>query len=327
MDKGNLKVFRQTFPTMSLAAFLSLLPFSLKAQEDFDDCCCCGFIPCYQTVAEFDLGYRTDSFRFETSFSTGIEDIVSKVKWSDLQIFEIAGFVKYEADCNVYIRGLADYGTIISGNNFSKEFTEISGLQYPLACYSACGDGGSVYDFSGGVGYAIKIGCECEFSLVPLVGYAYHAQCLRSKHGDQKLVNEDFPCCSDPLPGLKSRFSARWNGPWAGIDLYYKFCNWILLANGEYHWTWFDGKARWNLRTDFVKDPKQHSFGHGQVYSVEGKYVITPYWLLGLKLGYHTFKTRGGHSKLFFANETAKLKLNTVRWKSFDALFTVAYDF
>jgi hypothetical protein len=154
-------------------------------------------------------------------------------------------------------------------------------------------------------------------------------QFLHIRNCVQELDSEDFDCCctdTGPLSGLKNSFTARWNGPWIGVDLSYEYCKTLFFASAEYHWPTFRGKAHWNLRTDFVKDPRQRADGQGQLYSLGAKYPIAKQWLIGLELGYLSFNTHGGHATLFFSDENANLKLNDTHWTSFDALFSLTYS-
>jgi len=58
---------------------------------------------------------------------------------------------------------------------------------------------------------------------------------------------------------------------------------------------------------------------------LEGKYNYSCCWQFGVELGYQRFKTHGGDAKLYFVNETAKLHLKPVLWKSFNVLGSVTY--
>lgn len=130
----------------------------------------------------------------------------SKVKWRNLNIWEIEGRGKYVTCDNIYLRANGDYGWITSGKNHDSDHREFgrrgerdgadegfdynSGSDFEFA-RSHSRARGHVYDARLAVGYEFRL-CDCSLALVPLVGYSWHGQHIRDRHLKQRCFDENF---------------------------------------------------------------------------------------------------------------------------------------
>lgn len=147
--------------------FVLLLPYfavnQICALQSFEEI----FLPCTPPIVELDVGYRNDDFHWGTTFSNTLEEISSDIDWNDLSISELRGLVKYESACHLYLRGFAEYGIIFSGTNRNNTSISIDNQTTLLAQYRGSGRGGSVFDFSAGIGYAFHLGEKNPITIAP----------------------------------------------------------------------------------------------------------------------------------------------------------------
>lgn len=293
-------------------------------------------------------------------------NVRSELRWKDLDIWQIEGRFKYVTCDNIYIRANGDYGWITHGRNTDRDFLDdsysfsdsysgsysgYSGSEGILPVVPVVGPGGynygsefsnsnsrtrgHVYDASIGIGYQFQL-CDCTFAISPLVGYAWYGQHFNLRHGHNGSCgsgsyyssffdSESF--YSGSINGLRSKYHTRWNGPWIGFDLDYKFwCDWSLYASYDFHWARYHAKARWNLRYD-LPDGFHHRVknAYGHVASVGVKWDFCDCWTLGLNGEFKYFRARHGRDRALVADASAgnvdlqcftSIPLKKVEWRS-----------
>lgn len=268
---------------------------------------------------EVGVGYRQDKLEWKTSSDLGSSgsssydsygsglpiNLQSKLKWKDLQIWQIEAKGKYITCDNIYLRFNADYGWITHGKNTDSDYVSFdgrfddsygsgSGFEFAKSKSKATGH---VYDARIAVGYQFKM-CDDSFAIAPLVGYSWHGQHIKDKHlkqnfyFDENLVDVDvigarayssYPYFSDYYSsdysnsysgGDHSHYNARWNGPFVGFDFDYRFgcgceADWELFGTYEFHWAKYNAKAKWNLRRDLADGFHHHAKdAYGQVFDI-----------------------------------------------------------
>jgi len=222
---------------------------------------------------EVGVGYRQDRLEWRTSSnfdsSSYSEDsyvglplnLQSKLKWKDLQIWQIEAQGKYITCDNIYLRANADYGWITHGKNTDSDYVNFGETESSYESYgsessfefahSKSKARGHVYDAKIAIGYQFKM-CDDSFAISPLVGYSWHGQHIKDKHLkenfyiDETLVDidvvqtrahsADHASISDfsgsdsytdsysSSEGKKhSHYNTRWNGPFIGFDFDYRF--------------------------------------------------------------------------------------------------------
>lgn len=283
----------------------------------------------------------------------------SDLHWKDLSIWFIEGRGKYVTCDNIYLRGSIDYGWITSGKvtdtdkvDFDNGFegnSSSSGFDFAR---SKANTKGNVYDGKIAIGYQFKW-CDDSLSIAPLVGYAWQGQHLRmhnlrqeglletgvaseslrsfsssSDYSSSDYSSYDYSSSSSSSSGsgFKSKYHARWNGPFIGFDLDYRFCcDWTFFVDYEYHWVEYHGKARWNLREDLVSGKfTQHARnGSGNVFDFGVKWDFCECWTLGLRGEFQWFYASKGHDRAKVNNESigdigvdtiVKTPLKNVTW-------------
>lgn len=327
--------------------FVTLMTSLLSCSAAF------AFLPeAVESSLEIGVGYRWDSFKWTTSadplsgsssLSSTDPAIVgsspvgvrSELKWKNLRIWQIEGRGKYVTCDNIYLRGYADYGWITHGRNTDVDFITddefsgsgsgdfVTGGGSEIASSHNRSRKGHVYDVSFGLGYQFKM-CDDSFALAPLVGYSWHGQHLNINHGRQS-----FPY-SGSIPHLHSRYKARWDGPWIGFDLDYKFCfccsEWDVFASYEYHWAYYHASADWNLRSDLPSGFRHRAKrADGQIASVGAQWGFCDCWTVGILGQFQWWEARHGRDRALIAEGRAgdirekcylSIPLRRVRWDS-----------
>ena len=133
-----------------------------------------------------------------------------------------------------------------------------------------------------------------------------------------------------PVDGLNSYYRSRFKGWWAGMDFNLWMLSDLLLFGGaEFHWGHFRGQGHWNLRTDFIKDFRQHADCVGQVYTLGCRWQFLRHWNMSVIGYYNAFHSRDerGKDEVFLASGRVESKFHAVHWHSFNINLTLGYDF
>lgn len=266
---------------------------------------------------EVGVGYRRDNFKWETradaesasaSESTLIADgVASKLHWKNLNIWQIQASGKYVTCDNLYFRGYFDYGWVTSGKVRNDNFAEVASTESPDSFTEVSFDngsrkakGGHVYDVNLAIGYQFRL-CDDSISLTPVLGYAWNGQHLELKHGDDSSSTSSsiLPLASSSSSNSHSKYNARWNGPFIGLDFDYRFCcEWSLYATYEFHWARYHAHAHWDLRPDLLDgfDHRAHS-AHGNLASIGVKWDFCECWTVSLEGQFQCFRAKHGKDK------------------------------
>src|SRR5262249_13096307 len=102
-------------------------------------------------------------------------------------------------------------------------------------------------------------------------------------------------------------YNTRWNGPWIGVDLDYKFtCDWSLFAAYEFHWANYHAKARWDQRTDIVGGFNHRSRkAYGSVFVGGVMWDFCECWTAALVGQWRWFTARHGTDKALLTEGSA----------------------
>ena len=302
-----------------------------------------AFLPeATESPFELGVGYRRDKFSWNTETELINGDVpvnfVSKHKWHDLKIWQIDAKVKYVTCDNIYFRACADYGWVTSGKFKNQFYVDL--LPSPINSGSGSGSGsgsrsgselgsgsvgsdavevfdftasadkGHVYDATLALGYQFKT-CDDSFAIAPVVGYSWNGQHLEiGKEGSGSGSSEDYSYSdasySDDYSSDNSKYNARWNGPFIGVDFDYNLgCDWELFATYEFHWARYHAKSHWNHQVSY-EDGFNHRAknGHGQVASVGVKYDFCECWTASLVGEWKYFHANRGTHKFLAGHES-----------------------
>lgn len=283
---------------------------------------------------EVGVGYRKDKLEWKTSSHSGSGsygsygssssydadpvELESKLKWKDLQIWQLDARGKYVTCDSIYLRADADYGWITDGKNTDKDSIVIdSGYghngsgSFELA-KSKSKSTGHVYDVDVAIGYEFKL-CDDSFSIAPLIGYSWNGQHIKDSHLKEEVYLDDANLIGDNVirshrssdasfsrygdsygscssGGKNGKYKALWNGPFIGFDFDYRFgcgceADWEVFGTYEFHWAKFHGKGHWPLRRDLVDGKFRHHAkdAYGQVFDIGIKWDFCECWTVALK--------------------------------------------
>lgn len=262
---------------------------------------------------EIGVGYRNDRLEWRTDVSPdsysdsdyygynyGFPNLSSRLKWKNLDIWQIEARGKYVTCDNIYLRANGDYGWITHGKNTDSDFSNnYSGGSFEFA-HSSSHTKGHVYDAEIAVGYQFKM-CDCSFAIAPLVGYSWHGQHLHDRHLRQSFYyNNDttdsyydyftsYNNSSSGYGGNNAKYHTRWNGPFIGFDFEYYFgcwCDfeWQIFGKYEFHWARYHAKADFNFRSDLFDGfhhRAKNAWGH--VFDIGIKWDFCECWTFAVK--------------------------------------------
>lgn len=290
------------------------------------------------------VGYRVDHLDWNIADTSGHPNVLSELEWGCVYMAQFS--LQFEATLcpQIYLKARGDYGTIAHGTNTDKDYGKDN--RQSLFSYSRNKAGrGYAYDGWGGIGYVLNFPC---IRFIPLGGYSTHKLALRQFDGFQVFYigrknpfDPHSPDFSGPIEGLNSSYTARFQGPWAGADLHWDWCNFHYFMGFEYHWADYRALGDWNLRKEFANDFIHSGKAHGQLYRIGVDCDLTCGWGMGVLLTYQNWKLKNGTDRTFFFNFdtnpippggevpiiVGKTRLNQVNWNSFLIELNVFYDF
>lgn len=287
---------------------------------------------------EMGVGYREDSLNWNIAGFHNSPDVLSELKWEDLQMVDISAMLAGTVCNSYYYRLNADYGKILHGKNRDSDYAaDNRQLEYMRSENKA--NRGEVFDLSAGIGYHFSFFCDI-LQIMPLFGYAQMEQHLQLHDGFLKinLINGEV----GPFPNLHSNYRARWMSPWAGVDFVYQPYDCLRCYGAfEYLWAEYRGTGHWNLRDDFLGDFKHHGHGKGISVTLAAQYEFWSNFDLGIKANYRRMRLRHGIDRTKFLQEifdkndnvigeevvVGKTRLNEVNWHSFRIEAILGYNF
>jgi outer membrane protease len=288
---------------------------------------------------DLEYGFRVDQFDWNIASNlagTSVPNVISELKWSDVGFHEARLGFRFIGDQTWYLKGYTTQGWGFQGANQDSDYNKDDrSSEYSRS--TADSDRSSAEDFSIAIGQQIRI--DNRFGITPLVGFSSHRQNFTMTNGSQILcvgINEAEPnYCPGVLgafPDLNSSFTTHWRGPWLGLDLRFASANrWTTYAELEYHYSYYDAKANWNLRTDLEHPVSQSQSARGQgVHLGLGmSYALsTPNSFLNFGFTQKEYSTRAGvHSFYDIERGTINQRLNGVNWRSSSATIGITSQY
>lgn len=265
-------------------------------------------------TCRFDIGYRQDDLQWKVHFLPE-DNIVDYQKWHDLKIIQLTGTVESLICDQFYLRGVGDYGWILEGTKSFKEkdldLFDVSSHQ--LKAHTR----GSVYDFSGAIGYQFNF-FEDQIQLRSLAGYSYHVQRFRDKHYHDMTFLVNF------FEDVKSTYKYQWEGPWAGVYLSYLWdCQWQIFTEYQFHWNHFKGDINDCLVPGSSKEAGRAHGVLGQEITLGFRHHISCDFEVGILGNYKYWVCNKGtiHSK------GQAFNMKNLSWQSLSALLDISYYF
>ena len=299
-----------------IVGFMALISLLLAAQVQAIDN--------WEYKLDLDYGMRSDQLNWNiagTLAGTG-PNVISDLKWSNVGFHQTSLGFRFIGDDTWYLKGYMSQAWGYSGTSQDSDYNgDNRTLEYSRSTADA--DRSSAKDFSFAIGQQIRI--DNRFGITPLVGYSSHRQNFTMTNGQQTVCASGSPnSCSSgvgPIAGLNSSFKTYWRGPWLGLDFRVATAkHWTTYAELEYHYSYYDAEADWNLRSD-LKHPvsqAQTARGRGTHLGLGMSYALTtPNSFFNVGFKQSRYSTRAGTHDFYLANGTvSSQRLNNVDWTS-----------
>ena len=274
---------------------------------------------------DLEYGLRTDQLNWNIAGNlagTG-PNIISELTWNNVGFHEAKLGFRFIGDDTWYIKGYTSNGWGYKGSNQDSDYNGDNRTQ-EYSRSASDSDRSTAEDFSIALGQQIRI--DNRIGITPLVGFSSHRQTFGMTTGEQTVCDSSGTpnSCNNglgPFAGLNSTFTTHWRGPWLGLDLRYASAyRWTTYAEWEYHYSYYDAQANWNLRTDLQHpvSQRQTASGTGTHLGLGVSYALaTPNSFLNLGLKQTQYSTRAGVHNFYRTNGTvASQRLNGVNWSS-----------
>jgi len=280
---------------------------------------------------DFSTGLRNDDLDWNKAGDIEGKNptVLSELKWSDLEIWQLGLDTKFEVSRNDYdLLGLFmgfkfDYGQIFNGKNTDSDYSGDNRTNQ-FSKITSNSDDGDVLDISLFFGPNLIFN-NPRYSIVPLIGYSYH---------EQNLTLTDAYIETPPIgsyPGLDSRYETEWKGPWLGVFFESLIGETLKVSSQiEYHWADYSAVADWNLRED-LQHPRSfdhHADGSGVLLDLNIDYLLSKNWQIGLQGTYQDWETDAGTERVYLTDGTVlSTRLNEVNWDSVSIGLKLIYSF
>jgi hypothetical protein len=271
---------------------------------------------------DLDYGMRYDQLSWNIAGNlagTG-PNVISELQWNDVGFHQTRLGFRFIGDDRWYVKGYTSNSWGFTGSNQDSDYNSDNRTsEYSRSTADA--DRSSAEDFSIAIGQQIRI--DERIGITPLVGFSSHKQNFTMTNGNQTVCDASGSptSCNNglgPIAGLNSTFNTHWRGPWLGLDLRMATAKrWTTYAELEYHYSYYDAQANWNLRSDLLSQA-QTARGQGTHMGLGVSYALsTPNSFFNVGLKQSRYATRAGTHNFYLANGTvASQRLNGVDWSS-----------
>lgn len=216
------------------------------------------------------VGYGYDSLRWTIAGPAGLPNVLSELDYEDLE--SVVGRVDLQAAGETWsVDGEVTYGLIRNGQFRDDDFA----LSNRAGLFSRSTGSVDDHDLQGAalmVGYALA---RTDASTVRLlVGGRVYRQRLRMTDGVQQVPD------TGGFANLNSSYTATWYGPAVGVSFSRRFASrhFGFYADGAAMRLWYDGRGKWNLRSDFRQNPsfEHDAKGWGLATNMRLSYFLGP---------------------------------------------------
>ena len=298
---------------LSLAIVGILLPSQVQAIDEWK----------YKLDLDYSLRFDQLSWNIAGNLAGTGPNVDSELSWNNVGFHEARLGFRFIGDDTWYLKGYTSKAWGFTGTNQDSDY---NGDNRSLEYSRSVADSGrsSAEDFSIAIGQQIRI--DNRIGITPLVGFSSHRQTFTMTNGNQTVCDSSGTPnnCSNglgPISGLNSTFNTHWRGPWLGLDLRLAAAKrWTTYAELEYHYSYYDAQADWNLRSD-LKHPKsqgQTARGRGTHIGLGMSYaLLVPNSFFNVGVKQSQYATRAGVHNFYLANGTvSSQRLNGVNWRS-----------
>jgi hypothetical protein len=279
---------------------------------------------------DLEYGLRTDQLDWNIAgdLAGTNPNIASELKWNNVGFHEARLGFRFIGDQTWYVKGYTSTGWGFQGTNQDSDYnSDDRSLEFSRSTSSS--NRSAAEDFSIAVGRQIRV--DNRFGITPLVGFSSHHQNFTITSGTQVLCDASGTpnSCNGglgPIAGLNSSFATHWRGPWLGLDLRLATSpRWTTYAEAEYHYSYYNGQASWNLREDLQQpiSQRQSANGKGTHLGLGVSYaLLAPNSFFNIGLSQKTYTTLPGVHNFYLANGTvSSQRLNAANWRSSSVAF------
>lgn len=287
------------------------------------------------TEVELSTGYRQGDMRWNIAGdSSGANpNILSELQWKKLNMADVHGGLRTVVPTGILKQTRLEmgghYGYAVSGDNRDSDYLGDNRTQ-EFSRSNNDAKGSQAFGFKGAVGYELPIVDRPDglrFIATPLAGWRYEQQKLKISDGNQTVCVDQpsigFDCASSPLgsfSGLDSRYNAKWNGPFLGLETEGATEHHRLRLRGEVTRMNYQAEAAWNLRPDLDPDKSFRHTANGVGFNAGADYTYQFTAATGIiaSAEWEHFKADddGVDRSYFTDGTTSDTKLNEVVWNS-----------
>lgn len=264
-------------------------------------------------------GARRDSFSFSVRGPGGVPNRQIRQRYPRIKSTLGAVNVWLQLNKEWYLRGYADYSYITHGKEKQSFYNSQQSLIYR---YDSQANSGYLYDFSGGLGWALPC-LPNWFTVAAVGGYSREGQYIRSSHAKRTTPQGN----QEHISGRHSKLQMSWTGPWAGTDVAIRYGGLKVGGTFEYHWARFRATEHQDEGGNCVQNcnlkNKFHASGQGLVFGLTATQLFCDNWRFGFVGKLQYWKTKSGH----YSADGEKLRLNPVSWNSGSLAVNLGYRF
>lgn len=270
------------------------------------------------------LAYRQEYFRWNIAGPNKSPNIISELKWKNIQIAEVGGGAIFVYDSRVRFQGEFKFGKIRHGKSRDSDYDGNNRTELDSRSYTDVS--GSTLSANPEVGYIFRP-TKC-LEVIPTTGFAYYHSFFGNKN--LKQVFGDIEEGEAIAGGLASSYKAKRYGPWIGARAFYTVRpKWVIYGNLQAQLAFFNGIGNWLLRPDLTKNAiRQKGTGLGLLGAVGASYALTDKWKVGFDITGDWFRLRKGDDERRFTTTVVLARrklLNEVKWMSAGVLLRVTY--
>lgn len=275
-------------------------------------------------------GYRNDSLQWSIADPGNAIDILSELSWRNLRMATVGADARYQNSTPFVWLAQFDYGYTTQGRVQDSDYWQ-SGRQQEFSRSTGSAHGSQALGLSAGIGLPFKQEHgSWHVQLMPILGLASQHQRLRYRDGQQVHVYAGSQTPLGPIQGLNTRYDARWNGVWGGLELALQNrVDFTLRLRLEQHVSDYSAKANWNLRTDFAQPVsfRQWAAAQGRTLIVEARYAYANVYFLA-QASHSAWKARRGTDEIYLASgQTQQTPFNATRWESDRVSLGLGFEF
>jgi outer membrane protease len=283
-----------------------------------------------QLLFDMHAGHRTDRLQWGIADPVNDIDILSELSWRNLRMAAVGADLRYQASTPLVLLARADYGYATSGSVQDSDYWQ-SGRNREFSRSTGSARGSQAFGFSAGIGLPLgkELG-DWQVQLMPMLGLAAQYQKLRFRDGNQVYVYPGSQTPLGPIDGLNTRYDARWNGVWGGLELELQNRKDLTMrVRLEQHASDYSAKANWNLRTDFAHPVsfRQWASAQGRTITAEARYAYANAYIMA-QLSHSAWKAGRGKDEIYLdIGETRYTPFNGARWESSRLSLGLGFDF